>query len=184
MNWLGASSLNSFDPNNKKLTIFCEVRDKIAEKTPFILEIASFIAIVDVLLCFSRTALENAIDDDLHQRLDELNVPKYFLDSQLYQRSCDTFLGVPFNIASYSLLTHMIAQTTNMIAGDFIWTGGDTHIYDNHHEQVNKQLARTPHALPTIKLNPDITDIDDFKFEDIELLNYTCDKGIKASVAI
>lgn len=106
------------------------------------------------------------------------------LSCQLYQRSADVFLGVPFNIASYALLTMMIAQVCDLQLGDFIWTGGDTHIYSNHYEQVQTQLAREPKALPTMKINPDVKDIFSFKYEDFELLNYEPYPGIKAPVAI
>jgi thymidylate synthase len=106
------------------------------------------------------------------------------LSCQLYQRSADVFLGVPFNIASYALLTMMIAQVCDLDLGDFIWTGGDTHIYSNHYEQVQTQLAREPKALPTMKINPDVKDIFSFKFEDFELLNYEPYPGIKAPVAV
>ena len=106
------------------------------------------------------------------------------LSCQLYQRSADVFLGVPFNIASYALLTMMIAQVCDLDLGDFIWTGGDTHIYSNHFEQVQTQLAREPKALPIMKINPDVKDIFDFKFEDFELTNYEPYPGIKAPVAV
>ena len=106
------------------------------------------------------------------------------LSCQLYQRSADVFLGVPFNIASYALLTMMIAQVCDLQLGDFIWTGGDTHIYSNHSEQVQTQLAREPKALPIMKINPDVKDIFNFKYEDFELLNYEPYPGIKAPVAV
>lgn len=106
------------------------------------------------------------------------------LSCQLYQRSADVFLGVPFNIASYALLTMMIAQVCDLELGDFIWTGGDTHIYSNHYEQVQTQLAREPKALPTMIINPDVKDIFSFKYEDFELLNYEPYPGIKAPVAV
>ena len=106
------------------------------------------------------------------------------LSCQLYQRSADVFLGVPFNIASYALLTMMIAQVCDLELGDFIWTGGDTHIYSNHYEQVQTQLAREPKALPTMKINPDVKDIFSFKYEDFQLLNYEPYPGIKAPVAV
>ena len=106
------------------------------------------------------------------------------LSCQLYQRSADVFLGVPFNIASYALLTMMIAQVCDLDLGDFIWTGGDTHIYSNHFEQVQTQLAREPKAIPIMKINQDIKDIFNFKFEDFELLNYEPYPGIKAPVAV
>jgi thymidylate synthase len=106
------------------------------------------------------------------------------LSCQLYQRSADVFLGVPFNIASYALLTMMVAQVCDLEVGDFIWTGGDTHIYSNHYEQVATQLAREPRALPTMKINPDVKSIFDFKYEDFTLENYNPYPGIKAPVAV
>jgi thymidylate synthase len=106
------------------------------------------------------------------------------LSCQLYQRSADTFLGVPFNIASYALLTMMVAQVCNLEPGDFVHTFGDAHIYSNHFEQVELQLSRTPKPLPTLKMNPAITDILDFKYEDFELLNYNPDPLIKGAVAV
>ena len=106
------------------------------------------------------------------------------LSLQMYQRSCDMFLGVPFNIASYSLLLHMIAQVANLKAGEFVHTLGDAHIYHNHIEQVKGQLSRKPLKLPTLKLNPKIKNIDGFKMEDIELLNYEHHPPIKAPMAV
>lgn len=106
------------------------------------------------------------------------------LSCQLYQRSADLFLGVPFNIASYSLLTHMIAQVCELKVGEFIWTGGDCHIYQNHVEQVKTQLAREPYPLPTLTLNPNIKDIFDFTFGDISVDNYQSHPAIKAPVAV
>lgn len=106
------------------------------------------------------------------------------LSCQLYQRSADVFLGVPFNIASYALLTMMMAQVCDLGLGDFVWTGGDTHLYSNHMEQVDLQLTRTPRALPTMKINPNVKDILDFNYEDFTLEGYDPYPGIKAPVAV
>ena len=106
------------------------------------------------------------------------------LSCQLYQRSADVFLGVPFNIASYSLLTMMIAQVCNLGLGDFVHTFGDVHIYNNHIDQVKLQLSREPRPLPTMKINPEIKSIFDFKYEDFKLENYNPYDAIKADVSI
>ncbi len=106
------------------------------------------------------------------------------LSCQLYQRSCDTFLGVPFNIASYALLTMMVAQVCDLEPGEFVWTGGDVHIYSNHHDQVQEQLTRNPLPLSIMKLNPAVRDIFDFKPEDFTLESYQSHPAIKAPIAV
>jgi thymidylate synthase len=106
------------------------------------------------------------------------------LSCQLYQRSADIFLGVPFNIASYALLTHMVAQQTGLKVGDFVWTGGDCHLYLNHLEQVEKQLARKPLPLPTLSIQRKPEAITDYSFEDFEILNYEFHPHISAPVAV
>lgn len=106
------------------------------------------------------------------------------LSCQLYQRSADIFLGVPFNIASYALLTMMVAQVCDLELGDFVHTFGDVHLYSNHYEQAKQQLSRTPYALPTMKINPNVKDLFAFRFEDFELLDYQAHPHIKAPVAI
>lgn len=106
------------------------------------------------------------------------------LSCQLYQRSADMFLGVPFNIASYSLLTLMVAQQTDLVAGDFVWTGGDVHVYTNHLDQVNTQLAREPYPYPVVRFTRRPETIFDYRLEDIELVGYEHHPGIKAPVAV
>ncbi len=106
------------------------------------------------------------------------------LSCQLYQRSADIFLGVPFNIASYALLTMMMAQVCGLEAGDFIHTLGDAHLYSNHMEQTDIQLSREPYPLPTMKINPDIKDLFGFKFEDFELVDYQCHPLLAGKVAV
>ena len=106
------------------------------------------------------------------------------LSCQLYQRSADIFLGVPFNIASYALLTHMVAQVTGLGVGDFVHTLGDAHLYLNHLEQAERQLAREPRPLPTLRLNPEVNAVDAFTLADIEVLNYDSHPGIKAPIAV
>lgn len=111
-------------------------------------------------------------------------VSKGELSLQMYQRSCDMFLGVPFNIASYSLLLCMVAQVTGLAPGEFVHTLGDTHIYKNHFKQVREQLKRKPYPLPRLRLNPKVKNIDDFTMEDIELLDYKYHPPIKAAMAV
>ncbi|MEO6626129.1 MAG: thymidylate synthase [Burkholderiaceae bacterium] len=106
------------------------------------------------------------------------------LSCQLYQRSADIFLGVPFNIASYALLTHMVAQQCDLAMGDFVWTGGDCHIYSNHHEQVELQLARAPFAYPTLQILRKPASIFDYAYEDFALRDYQCHPAISAPVAV
>ena len=106
------------------------------------------------------------------------------LSCQLYQRSADIFLGVPFNIASYALLTHMLAQQCDLDVGDFVWTGGDCHIYSNHTEQVELQLSRTPHPYPVLHIQRKPDSIFDYAFEDFEVLDYQHHPAIKAPVAV
>ncbi len=106
------------------------------------------------------------------------------LSCQLYQRSCDTFLGLPFNIASYALLTHMVAQQADLQVGDFIWSGGDVHLYLNHLEQARLQLTRKPKALPTLQINRKPASLFDYQFEDFSILNYQADAHIKAPISV
>ncbi len=106
------------------------------------------------------------------------------LSCQLYQRSADYFLGVPFNIASYALLTHMFAQQCDLEPGEFVWTGGDVHLYTNHMDQAKTQLARVPYPLPTLHIKRKPASIFDYEFEDFEILNYQSHPGIKAPIAV
>ena len=106
------------------------------------------------------------------------------LSCQLYQRSCDTFLGLPFNIASYALLTHMVAQQCDLHVGDFIWTGGDVHLYLNHQQQARLQLQRQPHPLPTLQLKRKPASIFEYQYDDFEIINYQSDAAIKADISV
>lgn len=119
------------------------------------------------------------------EELDKLNIPKYYLDLQMYQRSVDQFLGCPFNIASASLLLHIISSVTNMIPSKFVWVGGDTHIYENHMEQVNEQLSRTPLKLCKLEIAKDVkslSDIESLNIEDIIIFDYKHHSAIKAEL--
>jgi thymidylate synthase len=106
------------------------------------------------------------------------------LSCQLYQRSADVFLGVPFNIASYALLTMMVAQVCDLQAGDFVHTFGDLHLYNNHIQQAQEQLTRQPYALPVMKINPEVKSIFDYRYEDFELVDYQSHPHIKAEVSV
>lgn len=119
-----------------------------------------------------------------HNELDNLKIPKRKVSCMLTQRSADSFLGVPYNIASYSLLTHMIAQQCNLEVGEFIWSGGDCHIYLNHLGQVQEQLKRTPCDLPNLKINRKPDSIFDYNYEDFEIVNYQAHAHIKGVVAV
>ncbi|OYV21994.1 MAG: thymidylate synthase [Methylococcaceae bacterium NSO1] len=106
------------------------------------------------------------------------------LSCQLYQRSCDTFLGLPFNIASYALLTHMVAQQSDLEVGDFIWTGGDVHLYLNHQEQAKLQLTREPYLLPSLTINRRPESIFDYTYEDFNFNDYQAHEHIKAPISV
>jgi len=149
---------------------------------------------VDLMLTKMITATGRAFfepDEDIMSAeefdkvMDDAGIPRQALSCQLYQRSADMFLGVPFNIASYSLLTHMIAQICGYDVNEFIWTGGDIHVYHNHFDQVKEMLSRLPiEENAQLILDPSITDIDSFKLEHIKLENYVYHKAIKAPVAV
>jgi thymidylate synthase len=119
-----------------------------------------------------------------HGRLDDQAVPRRFLSCKITQRSADVFLGVPFNIAQYSILTHMIAQVVGMAGRELIWSGGDCHIYSNHVNQVEQQLTRDPYTSPILVLNKSVDKIDDFTYSDISVKDYLSHPGIKAQVAV
>lgn len=123
-------------------------------------------------------------DEVINTELDKMGVPRLRLSCQLYQRSADMFLGVPFNIASYSLLTHMLAQQVGMVPGEFVWTGGCVHIYDNHVEQVTTQLARKPYSYPKLHIKRKPDSIFDYAPDDFEVIGYEHHPAIKAPVAV
>ena len=127
---------------------------------------------------------EEFTDDQISDLFNEHRVPVYGIKLQMYQRSADIALGVPYNIASYALLTHMLAQVTNMIPLELIWMGGDAHIYDNHLEGLREQLKREPLTLPELKLNPAVSSIFDFKLDDIHLAGYEFHDKIAFEVAV
>ncbi len=136
------------------------------------------------LEALGSNASKEAIDGVCNPILDQLGIPTLRLSCQLYQRSSDVFLGVPFNIASYSMFTHMVAQCVGMLPGDFIHTFGSFHIYSNHKEQVELQLSRTPRSLPFLRLNPDVKDITKFVADDVSISAYHPYPAIPAPVAI
>lgn len=136
----------------------------------------------NIVSSWNVAELENMALPPCHL-LFQLYVADGVLSCQLYQRSADMFLGVPFNIASYSLLTHMLAQQAGLTVGEFIWTGGDCHIYDNHVKQVELQLSRSPYPYPQLQLRK-AADLFSYDFDDVELLNYQCHPAIKATVAV
>lgn len=127
------------------------------------------------------------LNEEEKKYLDELNIPKFYLDCALTQRSCDSFLGVPFNIASYGLLTEIIAKMCNMVAGEFIWTGNDTHIYDNHFSAVEEQLKREPMPLCYLRISDKVksfSDISELSIDDLSIENYTSHPSIKAELSV
>jgi len=127
----------------------------------------------------------NATDEDVHKIMDEDSVPRYFLDMNMYQRSCDTFLGVPFNLASMSLLLMIMAKANNMVAGDAFWIGGDTHIYVDHIPVVKEQISREPLDLPRMVINKEVNSLEDIlalTVDDFELQNYECHPTLKAEL--
>lgn len=138
------------------------------------------------MYCYKQEKALDYAENMTEEALDEAGIPKRFLDCQLYQRSCDVFLGVPFNIASYALFTMMVAQVVGMRAGEFIWTGGDTHLYLNHLEQAELQLSRKNdiRPMPKMEINPNVQNLEDFKFEDFELKEYDPHPHIKGEVSV
>ncbi len=127
----------------------------------------------------------NHSDEDVKKKLDEDEIPKFYLDLNMYQRSCDTLLGVPFNIASMSILLMLFAKVSNMLPGVATWIGGDTHLYVNHLPMVEEQLGRKPYKLPELKINAELNSLDDIlnlKYEDFQLVDYRCHDAIKAEL--
>lgn len=116
--------------------------------------------------------------------LDAAGIPSRELSLQMHQRSVDVFLGLPFNIAQYSLLMRMLGEITNMVPGDLVWTGGDVHVYDNHRDQLTEQLSRTPFPSPTMSFSRNVEDIDDFDFDDFQIVGYTSHPPLSAAVAV
>lgn len=133
---------------------------------------------------YDKDAIDAAPVQMMHDMFDQLGAPMHKLSCQMYQRSADMFLGVPFNIASYSLFTHMLAQVCGMVVGEFVHVLGDAHVYSNHIDQAEEQISRTPMALPTLRLNPTITDITKFTMADIVLVDYQSHAAIKADMAV
>jgi len=126
----------------------------------------------------------NATDGDVNKEYDDLNIPKYYLDCKMVQRSCDTFLGVPYNIASYAFLTHIVAKLVNMVPGEFIWSGNSVHIYEDHMDQVKEQLTREPYPLPILKISDrKWGSINDIKFGDLEVTGYNHHPAIKGHLS-
>lgn len=143
------------------------------------------IKFIDRAIMYEKmTGLTISEDNQTNEWLTQMRIPSRYLDCQLYQRSADMFLGVPFNIASYALLTMMIAQVTGCIAGEFVHTIGDAHIYHNHFIHVQEQLRREPRKLPTMNINPSVKSIDDFCYMDFGLSGYDPHPAIKAPVAV
>ena len=178
-----------------------QMRFDLSEGFPLVTTKKTFLkGIIHELLWFlsGSTNIKYLVDHDVHiwdEWADEMALPPchslfqfYVADGrlscQLYQRSADIFLGVPFNIASYALLNMMIAQVVDLEVGDFVHTLGDAHLYSNHIEQADKQLLREPRSLPTIRINPEVKDILGFKISDFELLEYDPHPGIKAPIAV
>ena len=137
-----------------------------------------------MMTTFDPSKVQESVLAPCHSLIIQFYCDGEYLDCIMYQRSCDVFLGVPFNIASYALLTMMVAQVTELELGDFVHTFGDAHLYRNHFEQAELQLSRQPFPLPKMKINPMIKDIFEFSYEDFELINYQAHPHIKGEVAV